>query len=75
LIGSPAYQNKGTGRKLIAEIEKVFQNCSMCELFTGDKSEKNLTLYRKLGYKDHNTKQVNNNLTLIFLPKLNIPVA
>ncbi len=47
----------------------------MCELFTGDKSEKNLTLYRKLGYKDHNTKQVNNNLTLIFLPKLNIPVA
>jgi hypothetical protein len=59
----------------MAEIEKAFQNCSTYELFTGDKSEKNLALYRKLGYKDFKTKQINKSLTLLFLQKQNIPVT
>ncbi len=71
LIVSPNYQNKGIGRKLMAEIESTFQNCSVYELFTGSMSKKNLALYRKLGYKDYQTEQINSRLTLIFLRKQN----
>jgi len=69
LIVNPAYQNRGIGRKLMAEIERVYQSCSAYELFTGDKSKKNLALYRKLGYKEHKTERVSNLLSLIFLQK------
>ncbi len=72
LIVGPAHQNKGVGRKLMAEIENAFTNCSVYELFTGDKSRKNLAFYRKLGYKDYKTDQISNHLTLIFLRKQNM---
>lgn len=49
LIVHPDYQNKGIGKKLMAAIEKHFEG--LCyELFTGHLSEKNLTIYEKLGY-------------------------
>ncbi len=75
LIVKPDFQNQGIGKRLMTEIERLFNTCSTYELFTGDKSEKNLTLYRKLGYIDFKTKQIDNNLKLIYLQKQNNAVA
>lgn len=75
LIVKPDFQNQGIGKKLMTEIENLFDNCSIYELFTGDKSEKNLTLYRKLGYIDFKTEQIDDNLKLIYLQKQNNAVA
>ena len=70
VIVHPEYQNKGIGKKLIIEIEKIFKNTKRFELFTGFKSEKNLYLYQKLGYSPFKKEKVSNNVTLIFLEKL-----
>ena len=75
LIVKPDYQNQGIGKQLLKEIEKLFDNCSVYELFTGFKSEKNLAIYRKLGYKDCKEEQINENLKLIYLQKHNNAVA
>jgi N-acetylglutamate synthase-like GNAT family acetyltransferase len=69
LIVKPDFQNQGVGRKLMIEIERLFKACSTYELFTGDKSDKNLTFYRKLGYADFKTEGINENLKMIYLQK------
>nr|WP_319397644.1 GNAT family N-acetyltransferase [uncultured Carboxylicivirga sp.] len=75
LIVKPDFQNQGIGKSLMTTIEKLFDNCLIYELFTGDKSEKNLKLYRKLGYKDYKTEQIDNNLKLVYLQKQNNVIA
>lgn len=75
LIVKPDFQNQGIGKKLLSEIEKLFDNCSIYELFTGNMSEKNLAIYRKLGYKDYKEELIDNNLKLIYLQKRNNAVA
>ena len=71
LIVKPGFQNQGIGKRLMMEIEKTFDNCLAYELFTGNMSKKNLALYRKLDYKDCREKQIDNNLTLMYLQKKN----
>lgn len=71
LIVKPGFQNQGIGKKLMAAIEKQFNNCSVYELFTGNRSEKNLAMYRKSGYKDSKQVHIDSNLTLIYLQKQN----
>lgn len=75
LIVKPDFQNQGIGKKLMTEIERIFKTCSTYELFTGDKSEKNLKLYRKLGYVDFKVERINDNLKMIYLQKQNNAVA
>ena len=50
LMVHPDHRNKGIAQKLMQEIEGFFPEASF-ELFTGSKSEKNISLYEKLGYK------------------------
>ncbi|MDD2523419.1 MAG: GNAT family N-acetyltransferase [Endomicrobiaceae bacterium] len=49
LAVSPKMQNNGIATLIMKEIEKYFK-CNRFELFTGIKSEKNIHLYKKLGY-------------------------
>lgn len=49
------------------EIEKHFPEAERYELFTGHKSERNLHLYRKLGYRPFRSQRVTEKLTLVFL--------
>jgi ribosomal protein S18 acetylase RimI-like enzyme len=70
LIVDPAFQNKGIGTKLMLEIEKRFEHLKRFELFTGYKSEKNLYLYNKLGYKKFRREKISDKLTLVFLEKI-----
>jgi GNAT superfamily N-acetyltransferase len=70
LIVKKDFQNKGIGRLLLDSIESFFKDCNRFELFTGIKSEKNLYLYNKLGYKEFKRQLINDNLTMIYLEKI-----
>jgi hypothetical protein len=45
--------------------------CARFELFTGHKSEKNIHIYKKLGYKNFKTDKITDNLNLIYMEKTN----
>jgi GNAT superfamily N-acetyltransferase len=71
LIVHPDVQNQGLGTRLMAEIEAVLTRAHRFELFTGHKSERNLYLYRKLGYRPFKEEKVGERLTLVYLEKQN----
>ena len=71
LIVKKDFQNNGIGRLLLDAIESTFQKSIRFELFTGFKSQKNLYLYNKLGYKEFKHQIINDNLELIYLEKRN----
>lgn len=71
LIVDPAHQNKGIGRTLMAAIEARFPECARFELFTGEKSTKNISLYTQLGYSEFRREEVSDTLTFVFLEKIN----
>ena len=66
----PDRQNRGIATALMLELEKHFPQCSRFELFTGHRSEKNLHLYAKLGYKPFKTVPESDNIQLVFLEKI-----
>jgi ribosomal protein S18 acetylase RimI-like enzyme len=70
LIVHPDFQNQRIGTKLMNEIEAIFEDAERFELFTGHKSEKNLYLYQKLGYKVFKTVKANDRLDIVYLEKL-----
>jgi GNAT superfamily N-acetyltransferase len=69
LIVHPAYQNRGLGTKLMAEIEACFPEAQRYELFTGHRSARNLYLYQKLGYRPVRSEKGSEKLTMVFLEK------
>ncbi|MCP4600519.1 MAG: GNAT family N-acetyltransferase [Proteobacteria bacterium] len=72
LIVHPKYQNFGIGTKLLYEAENRFPEAKRYELFTSQKSEKNLHIYLKNGYRIFKSEVVSENLTLLFLEKTNL---
>ena len=69
LIVHPDVQNQGIGTQLMHEVEGCFPKAERYELFTGHKSERNLYLYQKLGYRPFKRRRINDKLTLVFLEK------
>jgi GNAT superfamily N-acetyltransferase len=69
LIVHPDFQNQGIGTQLMNRIEEVFKGAQRFEIFTGHKSERNLYLYEKLGYKRFKTVTASEKLTIIYLEK------
>lgn len=68
LMVHPTKQNQGLGKLLLLTLEKHYPTLRY-ELFTSDKSAKNLTFYTKNGYQEFKRKVINDELTLIFLEK------
>ena len=66
---SPEHQKCGIGTALLRACETAFSEASTCKLFTGSRSEANLRLYEKLGYRRHRTRELSPRLTLVFLQK------
>jgi len=69
LLVHPNFQNRGIGKRLMNQIEKDFASANRFELFTGHKSEKNIRLYSKLGYKIFKQEIVTDRLTFVFMEK------
>jgi len=59
LIVDKYFQNMGFGKQLLDAVEKKFNHITRFELFTGFKSEKNLYLYKKYGYKEFKEEKIN----------------
>lgn len=69
LIVHPAHQNCGIGTKLLRAAEDQYPDARRCELFTSHKSERNLHIYDKCGYRPFKSKVVSGRLTTVFLEK------
>lgn len=71
LIVHPYFQNQGIGTKMMNGIERLFKDCRRFELFTGNKSERNLYLYQKIGYKIFKTEKITDKINFVYLEKIN----
>ena len=69
LIVHPDHQNQGLGTEVLKRIEKYFHDVNRYELFTGEKSERNLYLYQKMGYQIYKKEKISHKLTLVYLEK------
>jgi indole-3-glycerol phosphate synthase len=69
LIVHPGWQNQGIGTRLMTAIEDSFGAARRYELFTGERSERNLHLYQKLGYLPFRSEPLNEKVRLVFLEK------
>ncbi len=69
LIVHPERQNKGIGKSLMNEIEKIFSSAGRYELFTGSLSYKNISFYKKLGYKIFKFEKTSDIFELVYLEK------
>ncbi|MBO5450463.1 MAG: GNAT family N-acetyltransferase [Coprococcus sp.] len=69
LMVHPSKQGQGIGTQLLLAMEKQYPK-QRYELFTSTKSEKNIALYRKLGYKIFDEEQVTEELRFVYLEKV-----
>lgn len=69
LMVHPNYRRMGLGTSLLSEVEKVFPN-RRYELFTSTRSKNNIGMYQRLGYLPFKEKKINDELTFVFLEKI-----
>jgi ribosomal protein S18 acetylase RimI-like enzyme len=69
LIVHPDLQGQGIGTKLMVQIEDFFPDARRFELFTGHRSERNIHLYKKLGYQAFKEQRVNDKLIFTYMGK------
>jgi GNAT superfamily N-acetyltransferase len=69
LIVHPDSRRQGIATRLMREIERCFPRVGRFELFTGYRSEGNLRLYEKLGYRAFKREQPAQGPVLVFLEK------
>jgi N-acetylglutamate synthase-like GNAT family acetyltransferase len=69
LIVSPPLQGSGVGTRLMRAIEAEFPKADCFELFTGSRSEANIRLYERLGYRRSREQALSPTKTLVFLEK------
>ncbi len=67
LIVHPEYRRRGIGTALLNRIATLFPTARRFELFTGHKSERNIRLYKRLGYREFRQERVNEKVSLIFM--------
>lgn len=68
LMVHPNSQRQGIGTKLLLDIEKRYPGYRY-ELFTSTRSEKNIALYKRLGYSIFDEKQITEELSFVYLEK------
>lgn len=68
LIVNPDFQGRGVGTSLLLEVEKLCPN-KRYELFTRSNNLRNLSIYKRLGYKIFDEKPVMKGLSFAYLEK------
>jgi ribosomal protein S18 acetylase RimI-like enzyme len=66
----PDFQKRGIGTRLMQAIEAEFPQMKRFTLGTGHKSEDNLRLYHKLGYRPYSSERLNDDVTIVHLEKI-----
>jgi quercetin dioxygenase-like cupin family protein/ribosomal protein S18 acetylase RimI-like enzyme len=69
LIVHPESQGHGLGTRLMQALEAALPQAKRFELFTGERSVRNLHLYAKLGYRAFRTEPLSPQVTVVFLEK------
>lgn len=69
LIVHPEWQNQGVGSRLMQAVEARFAGAGRYELFTSQRSERNIYLYQKLGYRLFRQEDLSDRVTLVYLEK------
>jgi len=70
LVVHPVYQNFGIGRKLMSAVEDHFRWAKRFEVFTGNKSKRNIFFYKRLGYTAFKREKVSEKRERLFLEKV-----
>jgi ribosomal protein S18 acetylase RimI-like enzyme len=70
LIVHPDFQNRGIGTGLMRSIEGRFPGAARFELFTGDKSIRNIELYSALGYREFKRESLTPQVTFVYMKKV-----
>jgi GNAT superfamily N-acetyltransferase len=66
----PDFQKRGIGTRLMNALEAEFPRVKRFILGTGHKSESNLRLYEKLGFKPYENEPLNDKVTIVHLEKI-----
>lgn len=69
LIVHPQFQRQGIGSRLLKAIEGMCAGVARFELFTGSKSERNIRLYQRAGYRITGTRPLSPAISFTFLEK------
>ncbi len=69
LMVHPDYRRKGIGSSLLSEVEKIYP-LRRYELFTSTRSVDNILLYKSLGYKIFDEKDITEDITFVYLEKI-----
>ncbi len=69
VIVHPQRQNLGIGTRLLNAIEGRFAQARRYELFTSERSLRNLYLYQKLGYRIFRQEKLDETVNLVYLEK------
>ena len=70
LMVHPDFQKRGIGSRLLQYIEDEFPQVTRFTLGTGHRSESNLRLYQKLGFKPCASERLSDNVNIIHLEKI-----
>lgn len=66
----PALHGRGIGRQLLTAIEQAVAPVERYELFTGHRSDRNLRMYERAGYRHTRTVPDSDRVSLTFLEKV-----
>ncbi len=69
MVVKPEYQNKGVGTTLLKKIESMVLNAVAFQLFTGNKSARNIHLYEKTGYRIVGKQTTEQGIELLHMEK------
>ena len=69
LMVHPEAQGRGLGTALMEAMEHAFPESLAYRLFTGERSERNIRLYQRLGYRIYQRREVPGSFGIVFMEK------